>query len=142
MKMVPILTLDDARIMMAAAEAKAREIDVDMDIAITDDGGHLLMFHRMDGARITSIDIAIAKAYTAAGARKSTRAYAESGGPGGPAYGIHVSNQGRFMIFPGGLPVFINDRIVGGIGCSSGHSDQDEAVAQAGIEALFEHLER
>jgi len=142
MKMVPILTLDDARIMMAAAEAKAREIDVDMDIAITDDGGHLLMFHRMDGARITSIDIAIAKAYTAAGARKSTRAYAESGNPGGPAYGIHVSNQGRFMIFPGGLPVFINDRIVGGIGCSSGHSDQDEAVAQAGIEALIEHLER
>lgn len=140
MKMVPRLTLDDARIMMAAAEEKAREIGVDMDIAITDDGGHLLMFHRMDNARVTSIDVAISKAFTAAGARKSTRAYAETGNPGGPAYGIHVSNQGRFMIFPGGLPVFIAGEIAGGIGCSSGHSDQDETVAQAGIDALLENL--
>ena len=77
MKMIPKLTLEDARVMMAAAENKAREINVDMDIAITDDGGHLLMFHRMDNARITSIDIAISKAFTAAAARKSTRAYGE-----------------------------------------------------------------
>ena len=46
------LTLEDARVMMAAAEARAREIGVDMDIAITDDNGSLLMFHRMDGGRI------------------------------------------------------------------------------------------
>ena len=104
MKMVPRLTLDDARVMMDAAEAKAREIGVDMDIAITDDGGSLLMFHRMDNARITSIDIAISKAFTAAAARKSTRAYGETSMPGGPSYGIHVSNQGRFMIVAGGLP--------------------------------------
>ena len=68
MKMVPRLTLDDARVMMDAAEEKAREIGVDMDIAITDDSGSLLMFHRMDNARITSIDIAISKAFTAAAA--------------------------------------------------------------------------
>jgi uncharacterized protein GlcG (DUF336 family) len=92
MKMVPRLTLDDARVMMGAAEAKAREIGVDMDIAITDDGGALLMFHRMDNARITSIDIAISKAFTAAAARKSTRAYGQTSQPGGPSYGIHVSN--------------------------------------------------
>jgi uncharacterized protein GlcG (DUF336 family) len=142
MKMVPKLTLDDARIVMEAAEMKAREIGVDMDIAITDDGGHLLMFHRMDNARVTSIDIAISKAFTAAAARRSTRTYAESGQPGGPAYGIHVSNQGRFMIFPGGLPIFVEQQIVGGIGCSSGHSDQDEAVAQAGIDALSRGLNK
>ncbi|MDD4997430.1 MAG: heme-binding protein, partial [Syntrophales bacterium] len=64
MEMVPRLTLDDARVMMDAAEAKAREIGVDMDIAITDDSGSLLMFHRMDNARLTSIDIAISKAFT------------------------------------------------------------------------------
>ena len=142
MKMVPKLTLKDARIIMAAAEKKAREIGVDMDIAITDDGGHLLMFHRMDDARITSIDISISKAFTAAAARKSTRAYGETSNPGGPAYGIHVSNQGRFMIFAGGLPVFIDDQIVGGVGCSSGHADQDEMVAQAGIDALLESLKQ
>ena len=140
MKTVPKLTLDDARIIMDAAEKKAREIGVDMDIAITDDAGSLLMFHRMDNARITSIDIAISKSFTAAAARKSTRAYGETSRPGGPSYGIHVSNQGRFMVFAGGLPIFVKDQIVGGVGCSSGHPDQDEAVAQAGIDVLLKNL--
>lgn len=140
MKTVPKLTLDDARIIMDAAEEKAREIGVDMDIAITDDAGSLLMFHRMDNARITSIDIAISKSFTAAAARKSTRAYGETSRPGGPSYGIHVSNQGRFMVFAGGLPIFVEDQIVGGVGCSSGHPDQDEAVAQAGIDVLLKNL--
>ena len=111
-----------------------------MDIAITDDNGSLLMFHRMDGGRITSIDVAISKAFTAAAARKSTRAYGEVAGPGGPAFGIHVSNQGRFMIVAGGLPVFVKDEIVAGIGCSSGSPDQDEVVAQAGLDALMATL--
>ncbi len=73
-------------------------------------------------------------------ARKSTRAYGEVGGPGGPAFGIHVSNQGRFMIVAGGLPVFVDEQIVAGIGCSSGSPDQDEVVAQAGIDALLSSL--
>ena len=132
MRTVQKLTLDDARVMMTAAEAKAQEIGVDMDIAITDDNGSLLMFHRMDGGRITSIDIAISKAFTGAAARKSTRAYGEVSGPGGPAFGIHVSNQGRFM--------FVDEQIVAGIGCSSGSPDQDEVVAQAGIDALLASL--
>jgi uncharacterized protein GlcG (DUF336 family) len=139
--MVPRLTLDDCRVIMAAAEAKAQEIGVDMDIAITDDGGSLLMFHRMDNARLTSIDIAISKAYTAAAARKSTRAYGQTSQPGGPSYGIEASNQGRFMIIAGGLPLFQDGQIVGGIGCSSGHCDQDEVVSQAGVEALRKHLQ-
>jgi len=142
MKMVPKLTLEDARIIMDAAERKSREIGVDMDIAVTDDSGCLLMFHRMDNARITSIDISISKAFTAAAARKSTRAYGETSVPGGPSYGIHVSNQGRFMILAGGLPIFFNNQIIGGIGCSSGHADQDEAVAQAGLDALLERLKK
>lgn len=140
MKAVPKLSLNDARVIMEAAEKKARDIGVDMDIAIADDGGNLLMFHRMDGARITSIDIAIGKAFTAAAARKSTRDYGQSSGPGGPSFGIHVSNQGRFMIFAGGLPIFVDGQIVGGVGCSSGHPDQDEAVAQAGIDAFLKSV--
>ena len=142
MKMVPKLTLDDARVIMEAAERKAVEIGVDMDIAITDDSGSLLMFHRMDNARITSIDISISKAFTAAAARKSTRAYGVTSVPGGPSYGIHVSNQGRFMILAGGLPIFFNNQIMGGIGCSSGHADQDEVIAQAGLDALLERLKK
>jgi uncharacterized protein GlcG (DUF336 family) len=140
MKHVPRLTLDDAKMMMRAAEQKAMEIGVDMDIAIVDDGGNLLLFQRMDNARITSITIAIDKAFTAGAARKSTRAYGEVSGPGAPAFGINSSIQGRFMIFAGGLPIYIDDQPVGGIGCSSGSPDQDETVAQAGIDALRNNL--
>jgi len=138
MKTVQKLTLDDARIIMEGAEAKARDIGVDMDIAIADENGSLLMFHRMDNGRITSIDVAISKSFTAAAARRSTRSYGEVSGPGGPAFGIHVSNQGRFMIVAGGLPLFVDEQIVGGVGCSSGSPDQDEIVAQAGIDAFLD----
>lgn len=137
---VPKLTLADAKIILEAAEQKAREIGVPMDIAVVDDGGNLLAFHRMDGAKITSIDIAINKAFTAAGARRATHEYAAVAQPGQPAFGIHVSNHGRFMIFGGGLPIFVDGHIVGGVGCSSGTVEEDMAVAQAGIDALLKAL--
>ena len=66
MIMVPKLTLSDARLILEGAEARAKAIGVDMDIAVVDDGGHLLTFIRMDKARVTSIDVAINKAFTAA----------------------------------------------------------------------------
>ncbi len=136
MRMTPKLTLADAQLIMQACVKKAEEIDVDMDIAITDDSGCLLLFQRMDNARITSIDIAMGKSFTASAARKSTRAYGEISVPGKPAFGINTSNQGRFSIVAGGLPLFADEQIVGGIGCSSGTPDQDELVAQAGVEAF------
>ncbi len=140
MIMAPKLTLSDARLVLEGAEAKAKEIGVDMDIAVVDDGGHLLAFVRMDRARVTSIDVAINKAFTAACARKATHEYAAVAGAGGPAFGIHVSNQGRFMIFGGGLPIFIDGQIAGGVGCSSGSPEQDQAVSQAGIDRLMNQL--
>lgn len=140
MRTVPKLILDDVRAIMDAAEQKARDIGVDMAISVTDESGNLLMFHRMDNARITSIDVSINKAFTAAASRRSTRVYAEVAKPGGSAFGIHVSNQSRFMIVPGGLPIFVDKEIVGGIGCSSGTPEQDEIVAQAGIDKLLAYL--
>ncbi len=131
------LTLEAAKLMMEAAESKAREIRVDMDIAIVDAGTNLLCFHRMNGAKITSIDVAINKAFTAAGTRLPTSQYAEVAGPGGKAFGIHVSNRGRFMIFGGGLPIVVDGQTIGAIGCSSGSVEQDTEVAQAGIDALL-----
>lgn len=142
MIVAPRLTLSDARLVLEGSERKAQEIGVDMDIAVVDDGGHLLAFVRMDRARITSIDVAISKAFTAACARKATHEYAAVAGAGGPAFGIHVSNQGRFMIFGGGLPVFIDGMIAGGVGCSSGSAEEDRTVAQAGIDLLMQHLDR
>jgi len=137
---VPKLTLEDARIILEGSEARAREIGVDMDIAVVDDGGHLVAFIRMDKARVTSIDVSINKAFTAACARRGTHEYAAVAGAGGPAFGMHTSNQGRFMIVPGGLPVFFQGVIVGGVGVSSGSPDQDRQVAQSGIDKLLASL--
>jgi uncharacterized protein GlcG (DUF336 family) len=138
----PKLTLEDAKVVLKGAEKKAKEIGIDMDIAVVDDGGNLLALYRMDRAKITSIDIAINKAFTAAGATKATHEYAEIAVTGGSAFGIHVSNRGRFMIFGGGLPIFVDGYIVGGVGCSSGSVEEDRMVAQAGIDTLLKRLKK
>jgi uncharacterized protein GlcG (DUF336 family) len=130
------LTLEGAKIILTASEDKAKEIGVPMSIAIVDEGCNLITFEKMDDAKITSIDIAMNKAFTAAGSRKGTHEYAEVASPGKPAFGIHVSNQGRFTIFGGGLPILIKGEVVGGVGCSSGTAEQDREVAQAGLAAL------
>ncbi len=134
------LTLMDAKILLEGAEKKATEIGVPLDMAVVDEGGNLLAFHRMLGAKITAIDIAISKAFTAAGARTPTHKYGEMAQPGGPVFGIFTSNQGRFCIIPGGLPILIDGQIVGGIGVGSGTPDQDLEVAQAGIDAFLHSL--
>ena len=83
-KQVPTLTLDGARVALEAAEARAKEINVPMNIAVMDNACHLLAFARMEGAKITSINIAIDKAYTAAGHRSPTSIYKDAVWPGGP----------------------------------------------------------
>ncbi len=137
MKQVLKLTLEDAKKMMDGAINRAIEIGVDMDIAIVDDAGHLMLFTRMDNARITSINISIDKAFTAAAARKPTLDYGNAVRNHGPAFGIQTSHQGRFCVVGGGLPLFVDSQIVGGIGCSSGTPDQDIVVAQAGLDACL-----
>src|SRR5512142_2697083 len=134
------LTLEGARVVLDGAVAHANQIGVDMDIAVVDDGGILLAFYRMDRAKLTSVDVAINKAFTAASTRTGTHQYAAMAGPGGPAFGIHTSNQGRFTIFGGGLPVMVEGQCIGGVGCSSGSPAQDQDVAQAGIDALLAAL--
>lgn len=136
MKKIPRLELQDVKKILDGSEAEARKIGVDMDIAVVDDGGHLLGFYRMNKAKVTSIQIAIDKAFTAAGTRKSTRDYKAVGAPDGPAFGIHASHGGRFVIFGGGVPIIIEGECAGAVGCSSGTPEQDERVAQAGINAL------
>ena len=137
MMTVQRLDLNDAQVMLAAAKAKAEEIGVPMCIAITDDGGNLIAFERMDGGKVTSITIAIDKSYTASGAKKATHEYGEASQPGKPAYGIASAIGGRLMVVGGGLPVMIDGACVGGIGVSSGTPDQDREVAQAGLHAIL-----
>jgi uncharacterized protein GlcG (DUF336 family) len=134
------LDLNDARLMLSAAQDKAREIGVPMCIAITDDAGNLIAFERMDGGKVTSTTIAIDKSYTASGAKKATHEYGEASQPGKPAYGIAAAIGGRLMVVGGGLPVMVDGACVGGIGVSSGTPAQDMEVAQAGLDAFMATL--
>lgn len=134
------LTLPAANIIQSACQAHASHLSIPMNIAIVDTSLQLLSFTRMPGAKLTSIDIAINKAFTAAGHRNPTHSYKEKVWPGGPMYGIDKSNAGRFMIIGGGLPVVVDGEVVGGVGCSTGTPEQDQEVAQAGLDALMEAL--
>ncbi|WP_321830539.1 heme-binding protein [Thalassovita sp.] len=134
------LDIADARVMIAGARAKAEEIGVPMCIAITDEGGNLVAFERMDGGKVTSSTIAVDKAFTAAGAKKATHDYGEVSQPGKPAYGIASAIGGRLMVVGGGLPVAVDGAVVGGIGVSSGTPAQDRDVAEAGIAAFMATL--
>ncbi|MFM1814144.1 MAG: hypothetical protein RLZ98_839 [Pseudomonadota bacterium] len=130
------LSRGEAQAMLEAAEAKSRDMNLPMCIAVTDESGNLIAFSRMDGAKISSIRIAIDKAWTAAAARNPTAFYNEVCRPGHGTFGIHVTNEGHFCIIGGGLPAVVDGQVVGGIGVSSGTPDQDIAVAQAGIDAF------
>jgi len=131
-----MVTLADARRVIAAAEKKAAEIGQPMNIAIADAGGNLVAHVRMDNAWMGSIDISIKKAWTARAFDIATKDLAEFSQSGGQFFGIHASNQGRVMIFAGGLPLKRGDQVVGGIGVSGGTGKQDQAVAEAGAEAF------
>jgi uncharacterized protein GlcG (DUF336 family) len=127
-----MITLQDARRVIAAAEKKAEEIGQPMNIAVVDSGGNLVAHVRMDKAWIGSVDIAINKAWTARAFDISTKDLAENSQSGDQFFGIHVSNHGRVMIFAGGIPLKRGDQVVGAIGVSGGVGKQDQAVAEAG----------
>src|SRR5262245_4018256 len=130
------LTLEDAQRMLSAAEAKAASLRIPYCVAVVDAGGHLLAFLRQDGALIGSVDLAIDKAATARIFDKTTSDLATVAQPGKPLFGIHESNAGKVVIFGGGIPVVLDDTIVGAVGASAGTVEQDIAVAEAAIAAL------
>ncbi len=133
------VTLDAARRVIAAAEKKATEIGQPMNIAVVDAGGDLVMHVRMDGAWRGSVDIAINKAFTAAGHRKPTHVY-KNAVPGEEAFGIMTQHQGRFTIFVGGWPIEVDGEVVGAVSASGGNGEQDIACCKAGIDALMASL--
>ena len=130
------LTLDEAKLMLSAAEAKAATLGIAYNLAVVDAGGHLLAFVRQDGALIGSIDLAIDKAKTARIFDKATSELAKLAQSGRPLFGIQQSNAGEVVIFGGGIPVIVGGSIVGAVGTSAGTVEQDIAVAEAAIAAL------
>jgi uncharacterized protein GlcG (DUF336 family) len=131
-----MVTLGEARKVIAAAEQKAADIKQPMNIAVVDEGGNLVSHARMDGAWIGSIDISINKAFTSRAFDISTQDLAQYSQSGGQFFGIHVSNHGRVMIFAGGIPLKRAGKVVGAVGVSGGSGEQDQAVAEAGAKAF------
>jgi uncharacterized protein GlcG (DUF336 family) len=131
-----MITLKDAKRIIEAAEKKAAEIGQPMNIAVADQGGNLITHVRMDGAWLGSIDISIKKAYTSRAFDIATKDLASHSQSGGQFFGIHASNDGKIMIFAGGIPLKVDGKVVGAIGVSGGSGEQDHAVAEAGAAAL------
>lgn len=128
-----ILTLDDARIITAAAELEARRNDWPVVIAIVDDGAHLLHLLRLDNTQFGSIDVAIQKARSAIAFRRPTKVWEEYISDGRMRY---LGLPGTLPI-EGGLPITVNGQFIGAIGVSGVRSNQDAQIAQAGLDALL-----
>ena len=132
----PKLTLEGAKAILAAAEKRAVEIGVPMNIAIVDDGGHLFAFSRMDGAKLSSARISITKAHGCAIRRLPT-------GPSGgdptnvlPSLSLAIGSGGEQTPLRGGVPIMVDGECVGAIGVRNGSEEQDVDVANAGIAGL------
>jgi glc operon protein GlcG len=125
-----VVSLEAAKTMVAAAESEAKKHNWNMAIAIVDAHGTLIVFHRMDDVQLGSVDVAIKKAQSAARFRRPTKAFADA----------LATNQGVLSLdvaaVAGGIPIIVDGKTIGAVGCSGMASDQDAVVAQAGVDAL------
>ncbi len=131
-----MITLEDARRVITAAEEKAQEIRQPMNIAVLDAGRNLTAFARMEDAWLGSIEISIDKAYTSTSFKMTTQDLANQAQPGQPLFGINTTSNSRIVIFAGGIPIQRDGQVVGAVGVSGGTPDQDHQVAEAGVAAL------
>ena len=125
----PPIPLDRAQAVINAAVAEAKNRNWKMNVAVSDSGGNLVAFQRMDGAMLASIQIAEHKAKAGATFRRPTRVFED---------GINLMHLNYLLAFDGviasrgGIPMIDRGAIIGAIGCSGGTDSQDEVVAEAG----------
>ena len=127
------MTLDAARKVAAAAEAEARKNNWNVAIAVVDDGGQMVLFHRLDGAKLVAIDIALRKARTAVFFPQETKGLEEEVGKNGRTPLLAIEG---FMPLEGGVPLIVGGQLVGGVGVSGVTGQQDAQCALAGAKAL------
>jgi uncharacterized protein GlcG (DUF336 family) len=120
--------------MCAVAVARAEEVGALVSVAVVDGGGHLVAFERMDGAEIAGPTLATDKAFTAVAHRIGTDELGPLTAPGGPLQGMHANGGGRYVTFPGGLPLWRGGRVVGGVGVSGGTAEQDHTLVSAAAQ--------
>ena len=133
------LTLEEATLILDAAQKKAEDLRIPHVLCVADNAGYPIALRRLNGGKVTSVQIAMNKAFTAAGHRRPTHQY-KNAHPGEEAFGIFTQHDGRFTVFVGGFPIIVAGECVGAIGASGGNGEQDIAVCEAGIKAFTDHL--
>lgn len=133
------VTLEQAKQLMELVERKSEEMNLRSVIAVCGADGNIIAVHRMEGAYLASFDVAMKKAYTAVAVQMSTKRLGELAQPGGMFYGVDKADQGRLIVFGGGVLLYAGGRIVGGLGVSGGTSQQDHELAEFG-QKMFEGL--
>jgi glc operon protein GlcG len=138
------LNLAGAEAVLAAAKAKAADLKLKVNIAVVDDGGHLVAFARMDGGRPASGATALTKAVSAATFHQETGAMPAKGEPdlllslSLPAAAL--ASGGKVTPLKGGVPLVVDGQVIGAVGVGGGTGEQDAEVAKAGIKALLDAL--
>lgn len=130
----PPITLDQARKVMAAAEAEARKNNWSMSIAIVDSGGHMVLFQRMDGSQFAGARVARDKAWSAAGYKRAGKIFQDRLATGGVEW--RLLQLHGVSALDGGNPILMDGKLIGGIGVSGGSGEQDGQVSKAGAGAL------
>lgn len=126
------ITIDQAKKIAAGVVAECRSNKWNVAVALVDTHGGLVYFERMQNTQTASMDIAILKARAAATYRRTTRVFAEVIAKSGPA----VMTLPGMVASPGGVPIFVDGKVIGGVGVSGVTGDQDEQCAKSGIAKL------
>lgn len=132
------MNLELAKALIGEVEAEAKRMGVKAVVAVSDAAGRPIAIHCMDGAYIGSFDIALNKTYTAVAFQMPTAKLAELAAPGGSLYGIQHTNEGKVVIFGGGEPLYVGDKLIGAIGVSGGSAEQDTGLGEYGKNKLKE----
>ena len=128
------INLEQAKKVLAGAEAEARKNSWNVVIAILDSGGHLVLLQRLDNTQWGSIEVAKDKAYSAVAFRRPTKAFSDAIVQGGA--GLRLLNLTGASLIEGGVPIVVDGKVIGSIGVSGGSAQQDAQVAQAGADAV------
>lgn len=134
------ITLDSAKRLIEAIEQEAQRRGKKAVIAVCGPDGNPIAVHVMDGAFLVSFDVAIKKAYTSVAVKMTTMELSALAQPGGTFYGLDKMDNGKIVIFGGGVPLKVGDTIIGGLGVSGGTGEEDHFLAEYGLSILDQVL--
>ena len=141
-RLTPNINLDTALMLMGKVQEKAESMGMRVVTAVADAKGRPIAVHCMDDAYVGSYDIAVNKTYTAIAFQMSTEKLGTLSGPEGPLYGIQHSNEGKVIIFGGGIPLIVGEQIIGAFGVSGGSAQQDTELAHYAEDIFQEMIHR